>query len=187
MSGCLKLDMDMKVKSNDKIDGTMLFAMSDALITMTGQSKADFIKQMKSGSKGAPAGSKTEVYDKDGFVGQKITFKDAPVDVFNQSTNATKGATPAGGGAPGDDLKLVKEGGKWKLTGVLDFGSAGTAKTKKDRETEKMLKGFAVRVRITFPGKIVEHDKDGKVSGKTITWEPKLGQKISMMAVANAS
>jgi hypothetical protein len=48
-----------------------------------------------------------------------------------------------------------------------------------------LLEKFEVRVAITFPGDVIEHN--GQVSGTTVIWEPVVGDRTEMRAVAAAS
>ena len=181
LSGCIKLDVDMKVKSNDKVDGTAVVAFSEQILTLTGQSKKDFLKEMKTDTADIPKGAKVETYDKDGYVGQKMTFKDLPASEFGKAMDSasTGPANDAG------DMKLVKEGGKWKFSGTMDLVGEGTTKTDpKNKEADALMKGFVVKIKVTFPGKVVKADKSAKIKGKTVSWEPKFGQKVEMLAIA---
>ena len=151
---------------------------------MTGQSKAEMIASIKKDTKNLPKGAKAEIYDKDGFIGQKLTFKDMPASEFAKATASAGSSNPTGGG---DDLTLVKVGNTWKFSGTMDMkgdltGSGGTS-----GDMSALMKGMKIKIKMTFPGKITKHDKDGKVSGNSITWEPKAGQKVVMLAIANAS
>lgn len=190
LSGCIKLDMDMKIKSNEKIDGTFVVGFSTALIEMMGQKKADFIKEMQSGMKTSdlPKGAKTKVYDKNGFVGTQIEFKDLPAREFSKATGAAAGAAAStGGGASGDDFKLVKskDGKSWNFSGTMDLKGGDTETGTPDMSALGSTMKAEVRIQLTFAGKITKHDKAGKVKGKTITWSPKMGEKIVMQATAN--
>lgn len=190
LSGCIKIDMDMKVKSNDKLDGTFIVGFSTQLIEMMGQKKADFIKTMQSDTKNLPKGAKTSAYDKNGFVGSQITFKDLPASEFTKATGSAAGAAAStAGGTSGDDLKLVKskDGKSWNFSGTMDLkGSSGADTSTPDLSAMTKSMKAEVRIKMTFPGEITKHDKAGKVSGKSITWTPKLGEKIVMQATANA-
>jgi hypothetical protein len=193
LSGCMKIDMDMKVKSNEKIDGSAILAFSDQLLALTGQSKAEFLKSMKDDQEDLPKGSKVENYDKDGFIGQKIIFKDLPVSEFGKATSAgaKTAGTATGSDSSGDDMTLVKEGGNWKFTGDMNLsdtlGVSGAKPKKGEPDPSAMMKGIKIKIKMTFPGKIIKTDKDAKVSGKTVTWEPKFGQNVQMLAIAKTS
>ena len=190
LSGCIKLDMDMKLKSNDKIDGTFIVGFSTQLIEMMGQKKKDFIKEMQTDTKNLPKGAKASVYDKKGFVGTQITFKDLPASEFSKAVGSAAGpASSTTGAASGDDLKLVKskDGKSWNFSGTMDLkGSSGTDTSTPDLSALSKSMKAEVRIKMTFPGKITKHDKAGKVSDKSITWTPKMGEKIVMQATADA-
>ncbi len=193
LSGCIKMDMDMKLSKDEKIAGTMIVGFQKSLLEMMGESKEEFLKDMKLGE-GMPKGSKVKTYDKDGFIGQEVSFRDLPAAEFNNLGKAAKGATAAASGDPAsskDDLKLAKIKGKWVMTGTMDLSSAastGGAKPKAgEPDMSALMKGFKIRIKMTFPGKIVEHDKWGKVKGNSVEWNPKAGEKVVMKVVANAS
>ena len=189
LSGCIKLDMDMKIKSNDKIDGSVIVGFSSQLIEMMGQKKADFIKEMQTSVKQSdlPKGAKTSTYDKNGFVGTQISFKDLPASDFRKATGAAAGAAAStSGGASGDDFKLVKKDGKWNFTGTMDLKGTGSKSGSPDLAALGSSVKAEVRIKLTFPGKITKHDKAGKVDGKSITWSPKMGEKINMQATAES-
>lgn len=191
LSGCMKVDMDMKLGKDEKMSGTMIVAIQASLLEMMGQTKADFIKEMNQDQSDLPKGATVKTYDKDGFIGQEVKFSGIPASDFSKlSSTATDTASGATGGTPGaDDLKLVKKNGKWVLTGTMDLSAAGATPNSKPKPGEPdlsaLMSGFKIRIKMNFPGKIVEHDKFGKVSGNSIEWTPKAGQKVVMRAVAN--
>ena len=41
LSGCFQMNIDMKVKSNDRVDGIFLVGVSEQLLTLSGKSRAD--------------------------------------------------------------------------------------------------------------------------------------------------
>lgn len=191
LSGCMKVDMDMKLGKDEKMSGTMIVAIQASLLEMMGQTKADFIKEMNQDQSDLPKGATVKTYDKDGFIGQEVKFSGIPASDFSKlSSTATDTASGATGGTPGaDDLQLVKKNGKWLLTGTMDLSSAGATPSSKPKPGEPnlsaLMAGFKIRIKMNFPGKIVEHDKWGKVKGNSIEWTPKAGEKVVMRAVAN--
>ena len=195
LSGCIKMDMDMKLSKDAKISGTMIVGFQKSLLEMMGQTKEEFLKDMKLGE-GMPKGSKVKTYDKDGYIGQEVSFKDLPASELNNLGSAAKGATAAASGdtssSSKDDLKLTKVKGKWVMTGTMDLsaaaGAPGGAKPKAgEPDMSALMKGFKIRIKMTFPGKILEHDKWGKIKDNSVEWNPKAGEKVVMKVVANAS
>ena len=185
LNGCIRMDMDVKIAKDDTISGVVIVSVSEDLLVKSGQKRSDILASMKKDWKKLPKGAKPEVYDKDGFIGEKITLKDLPAAEFGRALSAAGGVNPTGG----DDLLLVKQGGEWKFTGSMDMraDATGTTSAAAKAEVEKLAKGMKVKVKIGFPGRVVKHDKDAKVTGNTVSWEPKLGQNVKMLAVAKAS
>ena len=183
LSGCIKLDMDMKINKNETIDGSAVFAFSKAILEGMGQTKDDMVKEIKKDWKDLPKGAKGEIYDKDGYIGQKVVFKNMPASEFSKAASTAGGTSPTGGA---DQLTLVKEAGNWKFNGTMDM-TADLGGTGNSGDMSKLMKGMKVKIKLTFPGKILKHDKDGKVKDKSITWEPVAGKKYVMMAIAKTS
>ena len=184
LSGCIKMDMDMKVKKDGNVDGSAVIAFSSQILEMSGQKKSEMVASIKKDWKDLPKGAKAEIYDKDGYIGQKITFKDMPASEFGKATASAGSTNPTGGG---DDLKLVKVGNTWKFTGTMDMKGDLSGGGKTTGDMSALMKGMKIKIKMTFPGEITKHDKDGKVKDQSITWEPKAGQKFVMLAIANAS
>ena len=83
LSGCIKVDMDMKIGSNEKVDGTFVVAINEEVLTLMQQKPDDFIKDMLKDdvSKNAPKGAKVTqtAYRKNVWAGVAIAYKDMPV------------------------------------------------------------------------------------------------------------
>ncbi len=196
LSGCFQMNIDMKVKSNDRVDGVFLVGVSEQLLTLSGKSRAEAIKQMKAevdkAKKDIPKGTTATFYDKGGFVGQRIDMKDlAAADFQKAAGQATAMAGTALGSTPGSGITLAKVKGLWNFGGTLDLTSLGGTESSKGAAsagsvTDQLGKP-QVSIKVTFPGKIVSKDKWAKVSGNTVTWSPKVGEKVVMKVVAKAS
>jgi hypothetical protein len=203
LSGCIKLDMDVKVSKDEKISGTVIVGLQASVLELMGQTKAEFLKEMKT-AKDIPKGAKAKPYDKGGFVGQEISFTNLPASEFGSVAGAAKGVTAAAGGSSEtsdtsaesdasspDDIKLEKVNGKWVMTGTMNLSDKAESDSSDGSFSVSgmgdLMKSAKIRIKMTFPGKIIEHDKWGKVKGNTIEWNPKAGQKVVMRAVANAS
>ena len=189
LTGCIKSNVDMTVKSNDKVDGRFVFALTDKLLTVSGKSRDAGVKQMqdevaKSTSK-LPKGVTTKIYDKGGFVGQEVNFTGLTADEFNKVTADASSAATAVIGAGGPGVLLVKKNGNWEFSGTLDL-SAAEGLDKSGFGAVGNIKPD-VRVAVAFPGKIMTKDKWARVSGKTVTWTPNLGEKVVMKVVAKTS
>lgn len=190
LSGCIKIDMDMKVGRNEKVDGTFVLALNEEMLTLMQQKPDDFIKSMlKDGvAKDVPKGAKVTqtAYRKDGWAGVAISYKDMPVSEFSKSAGKAAGGVGGGTVAPGQDFVLTKVKDTYEFTGKVDFGT-GNSPAGKDKSTDAMMKKYKpeMRIKMTFPGKVIS--ANGKISGNSVTWVPKLGDKLTMTAKAKAS
>ena len=208
LSGCIKLDIDMKVKSDTKLDGTMIVAfneevmksfegMADGMSTSNTKSKTpttkakSFEQQTKDGIKEAqaklPKGSAVKLYKQKGWLGQEISFKDVDASlVLGAGLNA--GAT-GGTGTDTSTLKIVKKGDSLILDGVLDMGGGTGDGSDAGMDMSGLMAGGKpeLRVKFTFPGKVATASKGGKISGNSVTWTPEFGKKLVMKATAKAN
>ncbi len=208
LSGCIKLDMDMKVKSDTKVDGTMIVAfneelmksfegMAEGMTDTTKKSKTpttkqkSFEEQTKDGVKEAqaslPKGSSAKLYKKNGWLGQEITLKNVDAAVL-MSAGLGAGST-AGSSTDTSKLKISKSGDTLTLDGVLDMGGDTGDGADAGMDMTGMMSGAKpeMRVKFSFPGKVTSASKGGKISGNSVTWTPEFGKKLVMKATAKAS
>ncbi len=208
LSGCIKLDIDMKVKSDTKLDGTMIVAfneevmksfegMAEGMSTSNTKSKTpttkakSFEEQTKNDIKDAqrklPKGSSVKLYKKKGWLGQEISFKDVDASLV-LGAGLTAGA---GGGTSTDKskLKIVKKGDSLMLDGVLDMGGGTGDGADAGMDMSGLMAGGKpeLRVKFTFPGGVSSASKGGKISGNSVTWTPEFGKTLVMKATAKAS
>lgn len=201
LTGCIKMDMDMKLSSDDKVTGSVIVGFSAEAIKAMGQNPAEFARQLvgdaqKEQQNKLPAGASVNVtpYNKGGFAGIETAFKNVPISELPRATGAaTEAAASIGGSSSGgDDLKIVRKGDTYVFTGVMNLsdmgGDTGTT-VKGARTTTTMgipgidmskLGKAELRIALTFPGTVTKHN--GKLSGKTVTWTPVMGKKTVMNA-----
>jgi hypothetical protein len=175
LSGCVKLDMALTVTPENTIDGTIVFAVDKQLLTLGGGNPEDAFKDAAGDAPfpTAPAGGSvtTEVYDQDGKYGQKFTFTGVPLSEFDD-----------------EDLSITREGDFFVVAGTLDLSDTGASSGSSEEPLplpSSLTAGFDVSVSMTFPGEVVEHN--GTLSGTTVTWVPKPGEKLVMSAKAKAT
>jgi len=185
LSGCMKVDIDLKLKSNSTVDGTMILAMNASLAQLAGQDpKAladDLNKQVLAGENG-PKNARTEAYSDGTFVGTKITFLDEPISTFNGSS-ASPDASPTADTTGSDDLKIVRDGHDFVFTGSFD-ATAASIGVDTGTDLSSLASGAQLVVAITFPGEVKEHN--GTLKDRTVTWTPKVGEKTDMHARGSA-
>lgn len=165
LTGCVKLDEDLTVNTDNTVDGKVTVAFNKALLDMMGATAEDALGE--TGGMSESAHVSVEPYEDDTFVGQTYILEDAPLDELN----ATSGGE--------DDLQIVRDGDTFHVSGTLDFtdsalGGDGSAPND----------GFEARIALTFPGRIVS--STGDIDGNTVTWTPDLGDVVDFETVAEA-
>lgn len=154
LSGCVKLDMDLELQSDDTIDGSMILAVSRQLAELSGTDPAELAEQMREealSGEGMPEGSSVETYEDDDFVGSEVTFEGAPLDAFSDE----------------DSLRITRDGDDFVVAGEMDLTDTST-------EGLDLMSGVDIRIAITFPGAV--SDADGEIDGRTVTWVAEPGE-----------
>jgi plastocyanin len=161
LTGCIKLDMDLTVHADDTVDGTMIFGFNREMSDMMGE-EADMFDGMMDElldmdlGEDAPDEVTVEPYDDGTFVGQEMTFQGMPLEEF-------------GGDEGTSELRLARDGDEFVFEGDMDMSDTGEMGDVPPGMLEGMME-FDMRVSITFPGEVLEHN--GSLSGTTVTWEP---------------
>lgn len=164
LTGCVKLDADLKVGSNETVSGTMKIGVDKQLLQSSGQSLDKVRSQIESGIKQTTTeGVTCKAFEDDKYVGSDCTFESVPFDKM--------------GGSSGDGVTFRKDGNK-VIVAVKD-SDLGEVPAGSQPE---------VNFKITMPGKILEHDDGAKISGRTATYDSldKLG-KVSLTSEAGSS
>lgn len=176
LTGCVKLDMDMDVRADNTVDGTLIIAVDKEFIKAAGLTEQQVVSQLdKQGPFRAAErpkhGSFAErPYDSDGKVGKAYTFKDVPLTEF--------------GGGP-DGLSIRRQGDRFLVTGVVDMTTSAPADLADPGRAGQFGKSAETRIRMTFPGEVLK--ANGKIDGRSVTWNPKIGEKTMLTAEARTS
>ncbi|MFC0625112.1 LppM family (lipo)protein [Kribbella deserti] len=145
LTGCMKVDADLKVNSNETISGKMLLGVDKQLLQSTGQSLETARKEIeKSLKQTATEGVECKAYDDDKYIGTECSLDNVPFDKMSSSS--------VGG------VEFKKEGENFVVT------SSGKDTQIPPGSTPD------VKFKITMPGKITEHDDGAEVSGRTATY-----------------
>lgn len=161
LTGCVKLDADLKVGANETVSGSMKIGVDKQLLQSSGQSVDTVRRQIESGIKQTTTeGVNCNSFQDDKYVGSNCTFESVPFDKMGSSS--------------GQGVGFRKDGDKVMVT--VKAGNLGSVPSGTQPE---------VNVKITMPGKILDHDDGAKISGRTATYDSldKLG-KISLTSEA---
>jgi hypothetical protein len=175
LTGCIKLNVDFDVSSDNTVSGTMVFAFSKQLLQLTGQSAQELIGSSAPIPSSVP-GVSAKPYDDGDFVGEEFTFDGVPLTQFNADDP--------------ESLSIVRHGDTFTVSGVLDLsggagGSGASGATSSIPGIDQALGGADIRISITFPGSVT--DTNGTVDGTTVTWKPQVGQRLELRATAGAT
>lgn len=181
LSGCFKMNMDLKVDSDGTIDGTIVFAVDEQLAEMADDSETNLFEE-----EDVPPGVEVEPYKADGLVGQKATLTDVPLEKLNETFAEEEGGE-FGFTHQGDefvftaDMKMAEQMKKDQSAGGAE-GMDPEFAAGMEQMMQTMLKDAEFKVSITFPGDI--KDTNGKVDGNTVTWDVDLTKDSTLKAVA---
>ncbi len=170
LTGCLKLDMDLQIRSDDTVDGSVVFAINKDVLELTGGSAEDLL----GGETPFPSdveGVTTEEYDDGEFAGQRFGFDGVPIGVFVSDPNDPEA------------LSIVRDGDTFEVSGVFDLSQGATGATG-PVDAQQFFESAEIRIAITFPGEVIE--SNGEVDGNTVSWAPKFGERVEIQATGSA-
>ncbi|GIU99928.1 MAG: hypothetical protein KatS3mg014_1544 [Actinomycetota bacterium] len=166
LTGCLKLDIDLRIQPDDTVDGAVVFAVAKDLVELGGGSFEDIVQETPFPSD--VEGVRVEEYDDGDFVGQRYVFDGVALEMFAASPDP-------------DSLRIVREGDTFRVSGALDLaGPTGVT----GPDPAALFSSAEIRVAITFPGEVIS--SNGKVEGTTVVWEPKFGERLEIQATGSA-
>jgi LppM domain len=172
-TGCIKVDLAMRLHSDDTVDGTMTYAVSRDLLTLTNSSPEDLLDQVASGGP-LPPGVRFQSadYADDTFVGKTLTFTGVGINAFQQ------------GGVGGESLSIRRVGDAFQVSGEIDLTTASTGPLQPG--TAQLAKDMQLRLAITFPGPVQEQTGGTVTDPNTVTWTPTYGEKTEIRATGSA-
>jgi hypothetical protein len=182
LTGCIKLNMDLVIGSDDTVSGVVQFGVQKELLELTGQSVDELLGDVPLPSD-AP-GVTTEPFEDEEFAGQQFNFESVPIAQFNQSQ--VTGPTGLTGVPATDTLSITRQGDTFVVVGVLDMSGGGvTGATNPFGGTgAELLQSADIRIAITFPGDVIE--ANGQVDGNTVTYRPQFGDRLEIDATGSA-
>jgi hypothetical protein len=173
LSGCMRMNMDFVVNSDDTVSGSVVIAASKTLLEATGSS-ADELLASQGVGQDLPSGVTTEAYDEDGYAGSKMTFTNLPLSEMAKTTGA----------GTADQLAIVRKGDQLITSGTMDMSSSDPGDQQLDAATQALMDSFDINVSITYPGTIVS--STGTIDGNKVTWHINPGDVVKFDTVVNA-
>ena len=190
MTGCIKLNMNLGINSDNTVSGTIEFGIQKELVDLTGQNVEDLLGSDAPFPSSAP-GVTVEPFDDGEFAGRQVILEDVPIEEFNSGgTVGASGATGASGptsGAGADSLRIARQGDTFVVTGVLDLSRALSGVTGPLAGTggARVFESADIRIAITFPGEVLQAP-GGEIDGNTVTYMPEFDERLEINATGSA-
>jgi hypothetical protein len=185
MTGCIKLNINLGINSDNTVSGTVEFGVQKELLDLTGQNVEDLLGTDSPFASDAP-GVTVEPFDDGEFAGQQFIFEDLSIEEFNSGGVAgASGATGVTGA--GDSLQIARQGDTFVVTGLLDLSSGLSGVTGPFGGTggAQFLESADIKIAITFPGEVLEAP-GGQIDGNTVTYLPEFGERLEINATGSA-
>lgn len=161
LTGCVKVDADLKVGKDETVSGKLLLAVDKNAAEKLGTTSEKLREQIENSiKKDAPKGVDCKSYEEGNYIGTECSLDNVP---FKEMSGSDDG-----------DLKFEKQGDKFVVSG-------GTGDLASSLPNTEGLPKPDVKFKITMPGKILDHDDGAKVNGNTATYtDPNKMSKISL-------
>ena len=189
MTGCIKLNVNLGINSDNTVSGTIEFGIQKELVDLTGQNVEDLLGSDAPFPSSAP-GVTVEPFDDGEFAGRQVILEDVPIEEFNSGgTVGASGATGASGptSGAGDSLQIARQGDTFVVTGVLDLSRALSGVTGPLAGTggAQVFESADIRIAITFPGEVLQAP-GGEIDGNTVTYMPEFDERLEINATGSA-
>ncbi|HEY2966563.1 MAG TPA: hypothetical protein VGJ99_09830, partial [Actinomycetota bacterium] len=191
MTGCIKLNMNLGINSDNTVSGTIEIGVQKELVDLTGQNVEDLLGTDAPLPGNAP-GVTVEPFDDGEFVGRQVILEDVPIEEFNSggivgASGATGTSGPTGGAGAGDSLQIARQGDTFVVTGVLDLSRALSGVTGPLAGTGggQFFDSADIKIAITFPGEVLQAP-GGEIDGNTVTYLPEFDQLLEINATGSA-
>lgn len=160
MTGCARINIDINVKSNGKVDMEMLYAMMEDYADESDMLSDKEIKKMED------EGWKYSKYSQDGYVGYTISVKDKDLKEITDEVGDEEGALGLGN----DAFSITKDGSNYIFDALLlDEDDATQMAAYK---TYFNLYGGYMKLVLHVPEKAVSSNATSvSEDGKTLTWD----------------
>lgn len=154
LSGCIKMEFNLELQSDDTVNGELIFAVEEGLGEMLSEgdetiTDEEAAAELFSEDLGTEeyVDAYQEPYNEDGWVGSRLVFTGEPLAEFDLDS---------------EDLRIYRDGDDFVVSGR--FGAS-----EGDDELSQMMASGELTMSVTFPGAVSEHN--GTLEGNTVTWD----------------
>lgn len=171
LAGCVRVDLATTLHPDDTLSGTLTFAVSEKFAKRSGLSAEALVDSLELPALAADApGTTSESFTEDGFAGRRVTIENGALDTF---------------GGDGASVQIARDGDEFVVTGSIDVSEESAGAAAGDGADDVDLDDLDVRVAVTFPGPVGEHN--GDLSGRTVTWHAVYGDHLTLEARGSAT
>lgn len=160
------MDMSFTVHEDNTVSGDVVMAVEEGTGEAFGMSDESVLEEMFADTESQFPGGTVEEYNEDGFVGQRVSFDNQPLEDL---------------GGTDSEMSLIREGDEFVFTG------AGAGATDETTDLSQLPGTASVSLTVTFPGEVTE--TNGTIAEDdptTVSWDL-LTQTEDMNARANAT
>ncbi|PKQ27161.1 MAG: hypothetical protein CVT64_01585 [Actinobacteria bacterium HGW-Actinobacteria-4] len=168
LSGCIKMEVNLELQSDDTVNGSMVFAVQEGLGELLAENGGEAASDEEAAKElfGDELSSdfdnaREEPYKQDGWVGTRVIFEGESLADFSDD----------------GEFSIVRDGDTFVVSGPFDTDATSGSDT-------EMFEGAEMTLSITFPGDVTEHN--GTLEGKTVTWDLLAGPE-DLYAVGGAT
>lgn len=180
LSGCFTVQMDLQIRDDDTVDGSVLVAFDRQVVQRAGGDQA-LLKALRGSDARVldepPSSGSVHVREyRDGDrVGVEYVLSAIPITDFSTGSSGRDGAMQE------FSIQRVQD------TFVVDGRIHGEALLSDDTNgrTTKNLESADIAISVTFPGEVEE--ANGEVNGRTVTWNPSAARPVEIHAVGAAT
>jgi len=173
-AGCMKLDMNLEVSSQDTVSGDVTFAISKSLAEMGQENGGEAGVPATDNLFGGDVNAEVTPFDDGKFVGSTYKLDAVPLENFATTNDSSQ-------------LSIVRDGDYLVVSGLLDMTGGDPDSIKEAMEnplTSALFDGTSIRVAITLPGTI--ESASGEIDGNTVVWEGTMGDSLDISAKAKS-
>jgi hypothetical protein len=180
LTGCLRLDMDLTIEA-DTVNGTIVMAIDRQAAQLFGIGPDDMFDDPDDADFSTLDGVTTEPYEDDNWTGVQHILHWVSLDDLNALA--------------GNDEEMPRilhdpRAGTYEFLLTVDFTDFAFDDELEDEGADAfpglnpaaLQEMFDVRVAVTFPGEVTEHN--GELAGTTVTWRPAPGELSELRAVS---
>lgn len=167
-SSCIRFEVDLTVNSDGTVSGNIIYAVSESLNEF--DESAGTNNELDSLFEESTPGVIVKPYDQGGYEGVQYLLENVAFEQFRKNGDS-------------GELSFIRDKNRITMSGFLDLEMEGEQNSSEesvvgDAIVQSILSSGDIKIRITFPAKVINTTGEISNDGRTVTWRPKIGDKI---------